>query len=202
MVDRDFNQPAFYYDSRFGREATKILPGQYYVTQEDKLIVTVLGSCVAACIFDPITEIGGMNHFMLPSNKSVCKNASHAHRYGIHAMEVLINDCLRLGAERKRLVAKVFGGAKVLPGFVQNDIGATNTTFVLDFLKTENIPILSSDLMKTYARKVYFTPSDGSVLMKRIRTVNNSTITEREAELAMRINVDAQASGSIDLFDD
>ncbi|MBU3020707.1 chemoreceptor glutamine deamidase CheD [Aestuariibacter sp. A3R04] len=201
MDDRDFSQPAYYYDSRFGRDAAKILPGQYFVTNEDKLIVTVLGSCVAACIFDPITEIGGMNHFMLPSNKAVDRDNLQATRYGVHAMEVLINDCLSLGAEKKRLVAKVFGGAKVLPTYIQNNIGASNSEFVLTFLRTENIPIISSDLMNNYARKIYFTPSNGTVLMKRIHDMNNNTITEREVELSVRINEKCKESGSIDLFD-
>lgn len=201
MNDRDFSQPTYYYDSRFGRHAAKILPGQYFATTEDKLIVTVLGSCVAACIFDPITEIGGMNHFMLPSNKAVDKESEQAARYGVHAMEVLINDCLSLGAERKRLIAKVFGGARVLPGYVKNNIGASNSEFVINYLRTENIPIISSDLMNNYARKIYFTPSNGTVLMKKIHDVNNNTIAEREVELSLRINESCTQSGSVDLFD-
>jgi len=198
----DFSQPPSYYDSRFGRDAVKILPGQYYVTAADKLIVTVLGSCVAVCLYDPITEVGGMNHFMLPNNKQIDKMSFEANRYGVHAMEVLLNDCLHLGGEKKRLVAKVFGGARVLPGYVQNDIGATNSEFAIDFLRTENIPILASDLMANYARKIYFTPSTGSVLMKRIYDMNNNTIHDREAELAMRVNEETKATGSIDMFGD
>lgn len=177
------------------------MPGQYYVTAADKLIVTVLGSCVAACIFDPIREVGGMNHFMLPKNNAVDRLADTAYRYGIHAMEILINDCLSLGAEKKRLVAKVFGGARVIPGYVQNDIGATNSEFVVDYLKTENIPIISSDLMNNYARKIYFTPATGSVLMKRIHDLNNNTITEREAALSMHISDRSKQTGTVDIFD-
>ncbi|OFC69624.1 chemoreceptor glutamine deamidase CheD [Alteromonas confluentis] len=201
MPDHDFSRPPSYYDSRFGRDAVKILPGQYYVTSADKLIVTVLGSCVAVCLYDPITEVGGMNHFMLPSNNTVSAASFEANRYGVHAMEVLLNDCLRLGAEKKRLVAKVFGGARVLPGYVSNDIGATNAAFGLEFLQTENIPVLAHDLLKNYARKVYFTPSDGSVIMKRIYDMHNNTIYEREAELSVKVNADTSKTGSVDLFD-
>ena len=142
-----------------------------------------------------------MNHFMLPSNNTVSAASFEANRYGVHAMEVLLNDCLRLGAEKKRLVAKVFGGARVLPGYVSNDIGATNAAFGLEFLQTENIPGLAHDLLKNYARKVYFTPSDGSVIMKRIYDMHNNTIYEREAELSVKVNADTSKTGSVDLFD-
>ena len=118
MESRSFESPISYFDKRFGIEAIKLLPGQYFVTTQDKVLVTVLGSCVAACLFDPKTGIGGMNHFMLPSvNKTILQLEQDdclVTKYGIHAMEILINELVKAGAEKARLKAKVFGGGNAL----------------------------------------------------------------------------------------
>ena len=167
--------PIRYFDNRLQKEAVKLLPGQYYATASDKALVTILGSCVAACIFDQEKKIGGMNHFMLPND------ACLATKYGVHAMNMLIDQLVHLGARRNKLMAKAFGGGKVLPGFVQQDIGRVNAEFVLEYLDDANIPLISSDLMSTYARKIYYFPADGNVYMKRIREFNNATLYERES---------------------
>jgi chemotaxis receptor (MCP) glutamine deamidase CheD len=106
-----------YFDRHFQRHAMKILPGEFYATAKDEVIVTVLGSCVAACLLDPVAMVGGMNHFMLPlSRTDQGHDIFFAARYGAAAMEYLINDLLHHGADRERLVAKVFGGGKVMEG--------------------------------------------------------------------------------------
>jgi len=201
----NFEAPISYYDKRFATDAVKLLPGQYFVTTQNKMLVTVLGSCVAACLFDPASGIGGMNHFMLPSvNKTAeefDKMQGVAAKYGVHAMELLINDLVKAGASKKRIKAKIFGGGKVVPSFVQNDVGRFNAEFVTQFLNTERIPILASDLCDTYARKIYFFPSDGNVLMKRIHELNNATIIERETQHRWELSTRAP-SGSVDLFED
>ena len=205
MASCNFEAPISYYDKRFATDAVKLLPGQYFVTTQNKMLVTVLGSCVAACLFDPVSGIGGMNHFMLPSvNKTAeefDKMQGVAAKYGVHAMELLINDLVKAGASKKRIKAKIFGGGKVVPSFVQNDVGRFNAEFVTQFLNTERIPILASDLCDTYARKIYFFPSDGNVLMKRIHELNNATIIERESQHRWELSTRAP-SGSVDLFED
>lgn len=205
MALPNFELPITYYDKRFSKEAVKLLPGQYFVTSQDKMLVTVLGSCVAACLFDPYTGFGGMNHFMLPTvNKSAGEFEQvqgMAAKYGVHAMEILINELVKLGAKKNRLQAKVFGGGKVVPSFVQNDVGKFNAEFVTQFLETEDIPILASDLCDVYARKVYFFPGSGHVMMKRIHELNNSTIIERESQHRWELSRQAP-SGSVDLFED
>lgn len=205
MASCNFEAPISYYDKRFATDAVKLLPGQYFVTTQNKMLVTVLGSCVAACLFDPVSGIGGMNHFMLPSvNKTAeefDKMQGMAAKYGVHAMELLINDLVKAGASKKRIKAKIFGGGKVVPSFVQNDVGRFNAEFVTQFLNTERIPILASDLCDTYARKIYFFPNDGNVLMKRIHELNNATIIERESQHRWELSARAP-SGSVDLFED
>ena len=134
----------------------------------------MLGSCVAACLFDPVSGIGGMNHFMLPSvNKTAeefDKMQGMAAKYGVHAMELLINDLVKAGASKKRIKAKIFGGGRVVPSFVQNDVGRFNAEFVTQFLNTERIPILASDLCDTYARKIYF--FENPILKKSKKSLN------------------------------
>ena len=115
-------QPTRYHDKAFGCEAVKILPGEYFATDGDMALVTVLGSCVAACLRDPVAGVGGMNHFMLPRDDT-SGALSRSARYGAYAMEVLINQLMRMGARRERLEAKVFGGGNVLADFVDQGGG-------------------------------------------------------------------------------
>lgn len=187
-----------YYDRTFDCDAAKILPGEYYYTNRDMLIVTVLGSCVAACIRDRVTGLGGMNHFMLPDGGDNGP-VSASMRYGTYAMEVLINDLLKAGARREHLEAKVFGGGAVLRGFTAMNVGERNAAFVTQFLKTEKIPVLAEDLNDIYPRKVYFFPHTGKVLVKKLMQTHNDTLARREADYASRLKV-APVAGDIDLF--
>lgn len=189
-----------YYDRHFDRQATKILPGEYYATSLPEVIVTVLGSCVAACIRDRVSGIGGMNHFLLPLDGSADPgNPTQSARYGAYAMELLINQVIKLGARRERLEAKVFGGAAVLRGMKLNDVGKRNAEFVTRYLDNERIPVIASDLLQDFPRKVYFFPETGQVWVKRIVTLKNDTIFEREREYRTRVKQEV-ASGSVDLF--
>ena len=176
------DKPISYFDNRLQKEAVKLLPGQYYATSNDKALVTILGSCVAACVYDEEMKIGGMNHFMLP-DIHLTSESEHclATKYGVHAMDTLIQKLVSKGARQSKLLAKAFGGGKVLPGFVQQDIGRINAEFVIEYLNNANIPLINSDLMSTYARKIYFFPHEGKVYMKRIRDFNNATLYERES---------------------
>lgn len=187
-----------YYDRTFDCDAAKILPGEYYYTDRQMLIVTVLGSCVSACIRDRRTGLGGMNHFMLPDGGDTGP-VSASMRYGTYAMEVLINDLLKAGARRETLEAKVFGGGAVLRGFTAMNVGERNAAFVTNFLKTEKIPVLAEDLNDVYPRKVYFFPRTGKVLVKKLMQTHNDTLAKRELDYASRLKV-TPVSGDIDLF--
>ena len=188
-----------YYDRTFDCDAAKILPGEYYYTGKDMLIVTVLGSCVSACIRDRVKGLGGMNHFMLPDGGDPGNPVSASMRYGSFAMEVLINDLLKAGARRENLEAKVFGGGAVLRGFSAMNVGERNAAFVINFLKTERIPVLAEDLNDIYPRKVYFFPRTGKVLVKKLMQTHNDTLAKRELDYASRLKV-TPVSGAVDLF--
>jgi len=187
-----------YFDRGFATEAAKILPGEYYVADNDMLLVTVLGSCVAACIRDADSGIGGMNHFMLPDDGGRDTVGTSA-RYGTYAMEVLINHLLKLGARRSRLEAKVFGGGAVLASLASSNVGARNAEFVLNFLKTEKIPVVAKDLLDSYPRKVYFFPATGRVLVKKLHRVHNETLFSRERDYKARLTKEPLA-GDVELF--
>ncbi|MBW7901438.1 MAG: chemoreceptor glutamine deamidase CheD [Rhodocyclaceae bacterium] len=187
-----------YYDRNFESEAVKILPGEYYVTGKGLMLVTVLGSCVAACVRDTENGIGGMNHFMLPDGggKGVVSTSA---RYGTYAMEVLINHLLKMGARRNRLEAKVFGGGAVLSSLASSNVGERNAEFVLKFLQTEKIPIVAKDLLDSYPRKIYYFPNAGRVLVRKLHRVHNDTLFNRENEYRSRLER-SPVAGEIELF--
>lgn len=193
--------PDVYFDREHNIEAAKISPGEYYATGRDMLLVTVLGSCVCACIRDKVSGIGGMNHFMLPHNGQDKNNPlGESARYGAYAMEILINQLQKMGAKRGNLEAKVFGGAAVLRGFTVNTVGESNAEFVLHYLKTENIRVAAQDLLDIYPRKVYYFPQTGLVRVKRLRAVHNDTIINRESDYKSRLQY-SKIEGDVDLFE-
>lgn len=187
-----------YFDRLFAAEAVKVLPGEYFVTAANTLMVTVLGSCVAACIRDRDKGIAGMNHFMLADSADTGMLSSSA-RYGTYAMEILINHLLKLGARKNRLEAKVFGGGRVMSSLSSSRVGERNAAFVTEFLRTEDIHLVAQDLLDDYPRKVYFFPATGRVLVKRLVRMHNDTLARREQEYAARLN-EAPCAGEIELF--
>lgn len=189
-----------YFDRKYETEAARVLPGEYYATDQNMLLVTVLGSCVTACIRDRQNGIGGMNHFMLPDGR-IDENdpSSMSARYGIYAMEILINHIIKIGARRANLEAKVFGGGNVMPGLIEANVGERNAEFVLGFLETENIPIVARDLVDIYPRKVHYFPSTGKVLVRKLRDLPDSAIIERERNYSLRLPK-ANIGGAIELF--
>jgi chemotaxis protein CheD len=120
-------------------------------------------------------------------------------RYGVYAMEILINQLLKMGAKRSNLEAKVFGGGSVLRGFTIANVGERNAEFVLEFLKTEKIPVAAQDLLDIFPRKVYYFPSTGLVRVKKLRQVHNDTIIERETEYKTRLHY-SKLEGDVELF--
>jgi chemotaxis protein CheD len=186
-----------YFDRHFEIEAVKVLPGEYFVTTTNVLLVTVLGSCVSACIRDRDKGIGGMNHFMLAGGETDALSASA--RYGTYAMEILVNHLLKLGARRDRLEAKVFGGGRVMEKLTHSNVGERNSQFVIDYLHTEGIPVAAQDLLDVHPRKVYFFPDSGRVLVKKLVRMHNDTLARREKEYAERLT-EAPVAGEIELF--
>ncbi|MBB3222499.1 chemotaxis protein CheD [Massilia umbonata] len=200
MMDNEHIATNVYYDRTFDCEAAKILPGEYYFTHKDMLIVTVLGSCVSACIRDRVSGLGGMNHFMLPDGGADANSpVSASARYGTYAMEILINSLLKSGARRDNLEAKVFGGGAVLKGFTAMNVGERNAAFVQTFLRNERIRVVAEDLNDVYPRKVYFFPRSGKVLVKKLMQSHNDTLAKREIEYASRLKKQPVA-GEIELF--
>lgn len=184
----------FWYDPQFQSEAVKVLPGEYFVDNKAIVIMTTLGSCIAACLWDRNSGVGGLNHFMLPDG--VGDNG----RYGAYAMELLINEMMKRGASRYSLEAKIFGGGQVISGMQTMNIGERNTRFVLDYLRTERIPVLSKDVLDVYPRKVCFLPASGKVMVKRLASTNISALLAQERVAVKQTTPVTTSGGSIDLF--
>lgn len=183
----------FFWDAHFKNEAVKILPGEYFVAAEDLLVMTTLGSCIAACLWDRNAKVGGMNHFMLP------EGAGDSGRYGSFAMELLINEMMKRGASRMHMEAKIFGGGAVISGMNTINVGERNTAFVIDYLKTERIPIVSKDVLDIYPRKVCFLPHSGKAMVKRLAPTNAEALVQQDRLAAQKV-APVAAGGSVDLF--
>jgi chemotaxis protein CheD len=195
-----------YFDNHFKKPGVKLLPNEFYMTSEDMVLVTVLGSCVAACINDRTAGIGGMNHFMLPDDGADASSAaSDSMRYGAYAMEVLINELIKRGGRRERFEAKVFGGGAVLAGMTTINIGDRNSEFVRRYLALEKIRIVAEDLQGMYPRKVAFMPRTGQVMVKKLMTQHDPVVLEREQALVQRTPEEraerlAKARARVELF--
>jgi len=197
-----FEQITRYWDGERQIPVAKILPGEYYVSNQNELITTVLGSCVSACIRDRVFGIGGMNHFMLPVSKTGDWNGSdsisgNATRYGNFAMEHMINDILKQGGQRKNLEVKVFGGGKIISSM--SSVGLNNIEFVHEYLRIEGLQLVSEDVGDSYPRKVIFFPASGRVQVKKIKQLHNDTLLQREQ--SYKHSIDHQPLvGDIELF--
>lgn len=173
-----------FHDHQLKCDVIKIMPGEFYVASGHIALATVLGSCVAACIWDPITRIGGMNHFMLAGGR---EGEDGSMRYGCFAMDTLIRHVLAAGALSHSLQAKVFGGGQVLRRLSQSDIGADNARFVLSYLAEQEIPVTAQDLGDICPRKLYFYPDSGRVLLRRLPSDDSVTVLREEQAYRQRI---------------
>jgi len=171
-----------YWDS--GRESVvaKILPGEFYVSKNNELISTVLGSCIAACVYDEKLGIGGVNHFMLPVKKGEHVEGAHSlsGRYGNWAMEYLINEVLKNGGSRKNLKIKLFGGGRIISAMT--DIGLGNISFANAYIKEEALNLVAHDMGGPWPRKIFFHPHTGKVHVKKLKNLHNNTIEKREVK--------------------
>ncbi|MBD3586404.1 chemoreceptor glutamine deamidase CheD [Salinimonas sp. HHU 13199] len=171
-----------YFDRRFGCEAVKLLPGQYAATSQHKVLVATLGGCVTACVFDPVNRVGGLNRLLLPSSMYTPLCATSRQEYGEQALETLVSRVLQLGAVQKQLCVKIFGGADILNLSSAPASGNLTVDFVTQYFRHQRVPIVSADTGGNIARKVYFFPQTGEVLIKKITRFNNDTILARESE--------------------
>ncbi|AXK84069.1 chemoreceptor glutamine deamidase CheD [Pseudolabrys taiwanensis] len=187
------------FDAQAQAWMVKVFPGEYYVTKKpDELLVTVLGSCVAACIRDPIAHIGGMNHFMLPHhNSGNWGQDSRSARFGNFAMEKLINELIKAGADRNRMEVKVFGGGNVTD--TSNAIGSENAEFVLRYLEAEGFRCAAQDLGGSLPRRIHYYPSTGRVVRKLLGTSDTFTVNREERDYGKRL-LSQKTTGDIQLF--
>jgi len=179
-----------------GFRYANIAQGQRGVSRDPEMMfTTVLGSCVAACLFDPEARIGGMNHFLLAEpDEDQYVDAVAAQRYGVHAMELLINEMLQAGADRRRLRGHLYGGANLHAGM--RAIGTSNAEFAIRFLRDEGIPLMARNLGGTSARRVDFQPAHGRA---RCRIVQDSVADELPRRLSSA-RFPAVSSGDLELF--
>ncbi len=180
-------------DNRFPHEIASILPGELFVSTDPMIVYTVLGSCVSACVRDPIAGVGGMNHFMLPKPKEEGNDSwGESTRYGSYAMESLINGILKRGGIKSRLEIKLFGAGKIYDGSI--DVGARNAEWVLGYLRAEGLSACKMDLGDLFPRKVYYFTESGKVLLKKLERLKNRTIEIREQEYAATIQTRKQVT--------
>jgi chemotaxis protein CheD len=188
--------PKRVFDPRQGIDVVKIISGDWHVTRDNVMLATILGSCVSACIRDPITKIGGMNHFLLPGEDSSNQNSDSA-RYGVFAMESLINGILKEGGRKERLEVKVFGGGNVINNSAR--IGSKNAEFIRTFLQKEGFSISSEDLEGDYPRRIHYYPVSGKLMMRQLKRREDLQVIETENRYKQEI-IHKPVEGNIELF--
>ena len=199
----DFAHMQRHWDPTYKTYAVKLLPGEYYATARDEMLMTVLGSCISACIRDTISGIGGMNHFMLPAGTRDTVECWHkggvsmAARYGNYAMELLINAILKQGGKRSCLEVKLFGGGRILRHMT--DIGRHNITFVHEYIRAEALQLVAEDVSDIYPRKILYFPASGRVRVKKLRALPTGAIARRETAY-LRTLESRPVGGDIELF--
>ena len=188
-----------YFDNDHNSFAAKILPGEFYVTNNEEVVTTVLGSCISVCVYDPINLIGGMNHFMLPSGNNDSSILSQSFRYGDVAIEKLVNVILRHGGNKNELMFKAFGGGQIIKNMT--NIGQRNIAFLQKYMTMAGYPLSASDLGGPYPRKIAFYPLSGKVKLKHLQHIHSDPILARENRYETEISSRGDVTGEIDLFD-
>lgn len=192
-----------FFDPRFGAHAIMVPPGRHHVsTNPDEMIVTLLGSCIAACIRDPIAAIGGLNHFLLPESDSGQwgKTVDAALRYGNHAMETLINDIIKLGGSKSRLEVKVFGGGQIIKTESSTSVGQKNVDFIKRYLANEGLTIAAEHLGGMAPRRIHYFPITGKVQMRLMQRSADKDLFKKEMVYRSQIKTEDD-TGDAELFD-
>ena len=196
MRRRDHEASFFFHDPAFGRPAVKVLPGEFFVHDQDLVVTTTLGSCVSACLHDSGSgTVGGMNHFMLPDGA----DGGASGRFGAFAMELLINEMIKRGARRGAMTAKIFGGGQVVKSLAGTSIGEKNVAFVENFLAQERIAIVARDVLDLCPRKIVLFPHSGKVMCKRLPATHGAEFEQQEARYRAQL-VQQPRSGDVELF--
>jgi len=186
-----------FFDERIQAMTVYVLPGHHYVHDcRDTAISTLLGSCVAVCLRDRHSAIGGLNHFLLPGVEG--DPSMQSARYGVYAMEMLINGVIKLGATKGNLEASVYGGASIITRAALSSVGSKNCDFVNEFLRSERIPVRASDTGGTRARRIYFFPHRAEVKVLHVNPSENNELQRQETAISRKTsNV---KSGGVELF--
>ena len=201
-VDAEQRASRYYFDREFDTQAVKLLPGEYYVTSEEIVLTTVLGSCVSACVRDSTAGIGGMNHFMLPDDADPdSRDSAAAMRYGSYAMNVLLNELFKGGAKRERLEAKVFGGGAVLANMTMLNIGDRNADFVLRYLQGERVRIAAQDLRGKLPRRINYFPLTGRVTVRKLRKQDDALLVQQDEQELVKALLKQRGRTELGLFD-
>ncbi|MDG2113350.1 MAG: chemoreceptor glutamine deamidase CheD [Actinomycetota bacterium] len=191
-----------FHDPRLGKISSQILPGEHYVTFADELVTTVLGSCVAACVWDPVAGIGGMNHFMIPTadhrGDEGVATAADSGRYGVFAMELLVNTILKYGGERARLLVKLVGGGHVVSS--GTPVGWANVTFARDYVANEGFRLVGEHVGGVHARRVVFHPLSGRSKVVEVSTSDPVGVSERERSYVAAMS--RSTTGSVEIFEE
>lgn len=189
-----------FYDVAHAAWMVKVFPGEYYTTSKaDEILVTVLGSCVSACIRDPQRGVGGMNHFMLPhSHSGNWGKDARSTRFGNFAMEKLLNELIKAGCSRSSLEIKLFGGGNVIESSAA--VGTDNAEFVLRFLEAEGLRCTARDLGGQLPRRIQYSPTTGKVVRRLLGGGESLAVAREETEYARRLTSQRPA-GEIELFD-
>jgi chemotaxis protein CheD len=193
-------QPGFahvgrFWDPRAQTWTAQLLAGEFYVSDADEVITTILGSCVSACLWDPLKEIGGMNHFMLPGGKA---DSGSSTRYGQYALERLITELIKRNAARERLDVKIFGGGRVLN--TVSDVGRSNIDFVRAYLAAEGLRITAEDVGLPCARQLRYHPRTGRAMVRRLWSKEVALVAAEEAQLREKLGKVARKTGGVVLF--
>jgi chemotaxis protein CheD len=184
----------------FVKKKISIHVGELYASKTPAIIHTLVGSCVAVCLFDSANQIGGMNHILLPGRADM-KTFDAPARYGIHAMELLINKMMKLGADRKQFIAKIFGGAHLLPSIsYENGVGRKNVDFVTEFLRNECVRILNQDTNGHESRRIYFHTDSGEVFLKRISSRYYPDVVSHEKKVFRKALRECDMPAIVSLF--
>lgn len=183
------------YNTKFQLELVTIFPGEFHATGQERVIYTLLGSCISVVLYDPVKKVGGMNHFMLPD--TIDKERfylSKSGKYGMYAMELLINELIKLGGVKKNFKAKVFGGGSVLGSKVGHvsKVPENNIRFAFAFLEEEKIPLIASNIGGNAARKVYFFTKESRILLKRIARSKAAPIASEESAYFNKIRTEKE----------
>jgi len=179
-----------FYSHKYEKDIITLLPGEF-ATSTDEILSTVLGTCISVVLYSKSKKIGGMNHFMLPKNKSIEEDGVQkiAGKYGVNAMELLINAMMKHGVRKSDLVAKVFGGGSMFAGkegSSRKHVGLLNIDFAIYYLEEERIPIISEDTGGVGGRKILFFPETGNVLLSKIKQAGE--VTKQEDSYSHKIS--------------